>query len=122
MVNQIEASLSVQYPRILEYCRSHGIICQAFSPLKCGMFLEADHGAQVLKDLATKYSHTEAQIALRYLVQTGYAIVFLSTSVERMVPNHDIFDFVLTEDEMTVLSGFARPDGNLGLATPYDLE
>jgi diketogulonate reductase-like aldo/keto reductase len=122
MVNQIEASLSVQYPKILEYCQNHGIACQAFSPLKRGMFMETNYGAQVLKDMAEKYSRTEAQIVLRYLIQKGYAITFLSTSGDRMASNHDIFDFQLTEKEMSILSGYAREGGNWGLGTPYDFE
>jgi len=72
--------------------------------------------------MAEKYSRTEAQIVLRYLIQKGYAITFLSTSGERMVSNHDIFDFQLTEEDMSILSGYAREGGNWGLATPYDFE
>jgi diketogulonate reductase-like aldo/keto reductase len=118
MVNQIEASLSVQYPQIRDYCQQHQIVCQAFSPLKRGK-LEESH---LVDSIAEKYSKTSAQVALRYLVQMGYAVLFLSTNAERMVSNHEIFDFELNQPEMDELNTLPREDGTWGLPTPYELE
>jgi diketogulonate reductase-like aldo/keto reductase len=118
MVNQIEASLSVEYPKIVEYCREHDILVQAFSPLKRGQQLDV----AVVSMMAEKYDKSPAQISLRYLYQKGYAMTFLSTNAERMASNHDIFDFEVSDDDMEHLSTLPREDGNWGLPTPYDLE
>jgi diketogulonate reductase-like aldo/keto reductase len=119
MVNQIEASLSVQYPKIFDYCQQHNIVCQAFSPLKRGQLIEDDNN--IVEGISTKYAKTAAQIALRYLIQMGYAVTFLSTNAERMASNHEVFDFELSDQEMEALSTLPRHDGNWGLPTPYDL-
>jgi diketogulonate reductase-like aldo/keto reductase len=119
MVNQIEASLSVQYPKIFDYCQQHNILCQAFSPLKRGQLINDDN--DIVEGISTKYAKTAAQIALRYLIQMGYAVTFLSTNAKRMASNHEVFDFELTDQEMEALSTLPRPDGNWGLPTPYDL-
>jgi diketogulonate reductase-like aldo/keto reductase len=55
MVNQIEASLSVQYPKIFDYCQQHNILYQAFSPLKRGQLIEDDNN--IVKGILTKYSN-----------------------------------------------------------------
>ena len=66
------------------------------------------------------------QISIQYLLQLKYAVVFLSTSKERMVSNHAMFGkadeaFTLSDDDMERLKSVARPDGNWGLMSPYDI-
>ncbi|CAM9496381.1 unnamed protein product, partial [Heterosigma akashiwo] len=115
MVNQIEASLSVEYPRIVNYCKEHGIVLQAFSPLMRGDMSDE------INEVAKKYDKTLAQISLRYLYQKGYSSAYLSTNLERMTSNFMIFDFEIAENDMRLLSEMPTESGNWGLPTPYDV-
>jgi len=59
----------------------------------------------ILKEISTAHGKTPAQIALRWAVQRGTAIIPKSTKVERMVENISLFDFELTEEQMGKISG-----------------
>ena len=121
MVNQIESSFYVQYSNIFNYCKQEGIVCQAFSPFRRGTMLEPT-SEKLLEDIARRYSKNVGQMALRYLIQSGYVVVFGSTSAGRMYGNQNIFDFRLTEEDMATLRKLSRPDGNWGLMTPYEID
>lgn len=57
----------------------------------------------IVKEIADNHGKTPAQIALRQQVQRGIVVIPKSTHKDRMKQNLDIFDFELTEDEMTRL-------------------
>ena len=124
MVNQIEGSLSVQYRGITAYCAENSIVCQAFSPFKRGDLSVQEESSSILDPIRKEHNKTIAQISLRYLIQKGYAAIYLSTNEERMKSNHDIFDFRLSDHEMSLLDTIPSEDGkgNWGLPNPYDLE
>ena len=123
MVNQIEANLGVMYPDIFRYCKEHRIVCQAFSPFKRGQDLKLLlHEDITIQATVQKYRKSVQQITLRMLQQYGYAITFLSTNPQRMVSNHEIFDFELTESEFDFISNIPTVDGSCGLRSPYDLD
>ena len=54
-------------------------------------------------ELGKKYSKTPAQIALRFLLQRGLATIPKSATPKRIEENINVFDFVLTDDEMKML-------------------
>lgn len=54
-----------------------------------------------MKEIGAKYDKSAAQIALRFLIQSGVVVIPKSTHKERMEENFDVFDFILTENEMT---------------------
>jgi len=119
MVNQIEASIYLQFTDIVKYCHENGIVVQAYSPL--GRGLKDINKDKVITDIAEKHSRNPGQIAMRYLVQLGYAVTFLSSSAERLQSNQDIFSFELDANDMKQLSELARPDGSWGLSPPHDM-
>jgi len=61
-----------------------------------------------IKELATKYGKQEAQIALRWAVQRGTAVIPKSTNPERIAKNFDLFNFELTEDEMKSINALDK--------------
>ena len=73
---------------------------------------------EVITAIADKHSRNPGQIAMRYLVQLGYAVTFLSSSAERLESNQDIFSFELDDEDIQQLSKLARPDGSWGLPPP----
>ena len=47
-------------------------------------------------------------MVLRWHIQLGAAPIPKSSSPDRQAANLEIFDFTLTDDEMTTISGLAR--------------
>ena len=56
-----------------------------------------------LKDIGEKHGKTTAQVALRFLLQSGVVLIPKSVHKNRMQENFDIFDFTLNEEEMKQL-------------------
>ena len=71
----------------------------------------------VFAGLGKNYGKTPAQIALRQQVQRGIVVIPKSTHKDRMKQNLDVFDFELTEDEMTRLK---QLDENKSMWAEYD--
>jgi len=119
MVNQIEASVYLQWDKIADYCREKGIALMAYSPL--GLGKQSLLNDPVVAAIADKHKVTPAQVALRYLVQLDYAVLPLSTSKERLGQNMDTFKFSLDEDDMQKLSALKSKNEGIGLPTPYGM-
>lgn len=54
----------------------------------------------ILKSIASKHGKSTSQIALRYLLQKGIAVIPKSVHKERLINNLSLFDFLLTDKEM----------------------
>jgi diketogulonate reductase-like aldo/keto reductase len=120
MVNQIEASVTLQYSDIVQYCLRNHIVPQAYSPFGRGL---TEMPTEVLNNLAQKYKKKDiGQIAIKYLLQLGYSVIYLSNTPERMVSNMDVFDFNISLSDMNTLQQFHRPDGGWGLPSPDELD
>lgn len=68
--------------------------------------------------IGEKYGKSAAQVVLRWNVQRGVSIIPKSVHVDRMEQNVDIWDFELTEDEMTKIS--AKDLGHSGIVDHGD--
>lgn len=55
----------------------------------------------VFAELAEKYHKSTIQIILRWHIQMGFALVPGSKSHQHIADNADIFDFALTDEEMS---------------------
>lgn len=115
-VNQVELHVFLQQPELVEYCKTNGIIVEAYSPLAHAQ--KMDH--PILDKIAKKYGKTNAQVMLRWCIDYGTVTLPKSTHKERIEENIDIFDFRLTKDDMAEL---AKLDSNLRTAwDPSDVE
>ena len=59
---------------------------------------------QVFTDLAAKYGKTNAQIILRWHVQSGNVVIPGSKNPDHIRDNFDIFDFVLSDEDMAAIA------------------
>jgi diketogulonate reductase-like aldo/keto reductase len=118
-VNQIEASVFLQWRDIDKYCQDHDIQLQAFSPLGHGDSNVVNN--PVVKQIADKHQKDVGQVAMRYLVQKGYAVVFSSSSPKRLKSNQDIFELELSPDDMNTLETVAGTAESTGQPSPYSL-
>lgn len=111
-VLQIELHPYLTQEKLLRYCRETGVAVTAFSPLGAQSYFslgmaqpnESVLENRVLRDIAARAQRTPAQVALRWGVQRGTAIVPKTTQPGRLAENLNIFDFELTPDEMNAIS------------------
>lgn len=59
---------------------------------------------EVINEIAKSHNKTSAQIILRWQIQSGYIVIPGSKNPQHIAENFDIFDFVLTENEMNEIS------------------
>jgi len=100
-VNQVEMSVVLQQPELVDYCKANSIIVQAYTPLAEGHFFDDP----TLKAIAKKHGKSVPQIMLRWCIDYGVVALTKSTHEKRIKDNIDIFDFKLDEDDMKKLKG-----------------
>jgi 2,5-diketo-D-gluconate reductase A len=109
-VNQIQLDPYHRRDDLVAIHRTNGIVTETWSPLGRGNAMLRD---PAIEAIARRHDRTSAQIVLRWHVQSGYVPAPKSTNAERQAANLAIFDFALSDDEMTSLNGLGRPDPNM---------
>lgn len=110
-VNQIEVHPFFCNDTARLATRRHGIAIEAWSPLGQGHLLDNPVIAKIAKDCA----RTPAQVILRWHVQEGHVIFPKSMQAARMEENASIFDFQLSDEEVTAISALDRGEtGRIG--------
>ncbi|KAK0204390.1 aldo-keto reductase [Desarmillaria ectypa] len=110
-VHQIDLHPFQVRSNIVTFFRMHNIALEAWAPLFRG--LRFSH--PLIKYLARKYQKEAAQAPLLYSLQKGYVPLPKSPSKACILSNMDIFDFDLTDDEISSLDGLDE-----GLVTGWD--
>ncbi|WP_404336656.1 aldo/keto reductase [Planococcus rifietoensis] len=88
----------------------HHIQTQSWSPIaRAADILSND----IVSKIAESHNKTIPQVVLRWQYQIGSVSIPRSTSPTRQRENLDIFDFELSETEMTAIAGLSHPDGRL---------
>ena len=98
-VNQVEFHPFKYDARLLNYCREHNIVLEAYSPLARGLKL---HDPRI-GAIAGKYGKTNAQVLIRWSLQHGCVVIPKSVHKERIQENLDVFDFELALEDMDAL-------------------
>lgn len=98
-VDQVELHPFFAQPKALENMKAYGVQPQAWGPLAEGKHNIFTH--PVLTAIGQKYGKTAAQVALRWNVQRGVSIIPKSVHCDRIKQNLDIWDFQLTEEDMS---------------------
>lgn len=109
-VNQVEAHVFHQQAKAHEIMNKYGVQMQAWAPLaegKNNLF-----GDEILKSIGGKYDKSNAQIALKYLVQNGISVLPKTVTKERMLQNIDVFDFELTTEDMALIAGLDKTESS----------
>ena len=75
--------------------------------------------SEKLAAIGAKYGKSAAQVALRWLTLRGIVAIPKSTHKERMAQNLDIFDFTLTDEDMTQIATMNQHDtGTVNFSDP----
>lgn len=101
-VNQIETHLLCQRRTEHEWLEKYHVQHMAYAPLGQGRKNEMFE-TPALVEIAKAHGKTAAQIALRFLIQSGVVVIPKSVHEGRIKENFDVFDFELTADEMAGL-------------------
>ena len=62
----------------------------------------------VLAKIGAKYGKTVAQVILRWHIQRGIVVIPKSTHIERMEENFNVFDFVLSDEDMKEIASLDK--------------
>jgi methylglyoxal/glyoxal reductase len=108
MVNQVEYHPRLTQEDLLTYCKQQGIQLEAWRPLLKGEIFEEP----TLLELADKYNKTVAQIILRWDIQNGVVTIPKSVTKHRIEENIDIYNFKLTNEDMTRISALNQDKRN----------
>lgn len=100
-VNQVETHVFNQQITAQEYMEKYGCRIMSWGPFAEGK--NDFFNNETLAEIGRKYGKSVAQVALRYLLQRGVALIPKSTHKERMKQNMDIFNFSLTEEDMAII-------------------
>src|SRR5436309_2023078 len=106
-VDQVQFSPFVYRRGLLEACEQRGVALDAYSPLGTGSHLSHDG----VRRVAARVGRTPAQVLLRWCVQQAVPVIPKSTHRERIEENAQIFDFVLSEEDMAELATLDETSG-----------
>ena len=109
MVNEVRCNPACRNTEAIAFCKEKGIQPIAHSPLSFsvapGVFAVDEDYKLKLAGIGEKYGKTWAQVQLRYNYQNGIASIPRSSKKKNQAASLDIFDFTLSDEEMTALNG-----------------
>lgn len=98
-VNQIEFHPGFMQTECVNFCKSCGIVVEAWSPLGTGQMLNN----ATLKTIATRYGKSVAQVCIRWALQHEVLPLPKSVTSSRIRENLDVFDFELSSVDMLTI-------------------
>jgi diketogulonate reductase-like aldo/keto reductase/organic radical activating enzyme len=99
MVNQLEIHPQWQQKETVKFCRENKIVPNGWGTLAHGRVLNN----VLLRDIASKYDKTVAQICLRWSVQKGIVPLFKSVTPGYIYENADIWNFEISIEDMQTI-------------------
>ena len=102
--NQVEYHPYLEQKNIIRVLKEFNILPVAYSPLAKGNLLND----KIILKIANKYSKTTAQIVLRWLNQQDWIAIPKSANENRMKENMNIFDFIISAEDMNSLHNLSR--------------
>lgn len=104
MINQVELHPLLQLQQLHDYCTAKEIKLEAWAPIMRGKVQRI----VLLKNIGARYGKTPVQVALRWAIQRGIVVIPKSENPQRIESNADIFDFALSDEEMSAIQALDR--------------
>jgi len=117
--NQVEYHPYLDQTKVKQACLRHDVALVAYSPVAKGRIKHEE----TLLQIGNAHHKTPAQVCLRWLVQQNVCAIPRTSRIERLSENIDIFDFVLSDEEMQQIFRLASAKGSLtdfGFAPKWD--
>lgn len=108
MVNQIEFHPGFMQQEVVDFCRRHDILVEAWSPLGTGKML----GNETLQAVAGKYGRSVAQLCVRWVLQNGVLPLPKSVTPSRVEENLDVDGFTLSDEDMATVNAMEYCGGS----------
>ena len=99
MVDQIEYHPGMNQEETVSYCKEHGILVEAWSPLGRNKLFDNP----LLNEIAAHTGHTAAQVMLRRCIDKDIIPLPKSVTPSRIRENRNIFDFDLSPEDMKAI-------------------
>jgi diketogulonate reductase-like aldo/keto reductase len=107
VVNQVQFSPFEYRRALLDAAARHHIVVEAYSSLGTGRHLADPRVGEV----ASRVGRSPAQVLLRWCLQRDTVVLPKSTHRDRIEENAKIFDFELSDDDLTELDKLDRTAG-----------
>ena len=105
MVNQILAHISNTPFELIDYCKSKGIVVEAYSPVAHGAAL----GNPAIGAIAEKYSVSIPQLCIKYDLQLDMVVLPKTANPDHMRANADL-GFTISDEDMETLKAIKPLD------------
>ena len=102
-VGQFEIHPLFTQKSLIDYYSQHNIKVCAYTPI--ARFDDRLMRLPLLKNMSTKYGKSITQIILRWHIQNGIIPIVRTLNPSHQKENLDVYDFVLTAEEMKLIDG-----------------
>lgn len=102
VINQIELHPLLQQQALRTFDARHQILTESWSSLAQGGKGVFDQA--IIRELATKYGKTPAQIVIRWHIDSGLVVIPKSVTPARIRANFAVFDFSLAQDDLDAIA------------------
>lgn len=102
-VNQVETHVFHQQKLAKEYLKKYNCQIESWGPFAEGR--NDFFTNETLNKIGKAHSKSAAQVALRFLIQSDVVVIPKSVHINRIEQNFNVFDFKLSEEEMTEIEG-----------------
>ena len=106
-VNQIETNLTAQRLEEHAWMERLGVQHEGYMPFSQGRMNEVFEDPALVA-IAERHGKSTRQVALRYQIQCGVVVIPKSVHRDRIRVNADVFDFVLSPEEMAAIRSLDR--------------
>jgi diketogulonate reductase-like aldo/keto reductase len=104
VLNQVEFHPWLQQRHLVSWLARHGVALQAWAPIIRGRAAED----AVLERIARVHDVTPAQVAIRWVLQSGHLAIPKSVNLDRLRENAEVFSFELSTAQMAEIAGCDR--------------
>ena len=99
VVNQIEISPWCMRQELADYCKSEGLVVEAYAPLTHGYKLQEEG----LVKIADELKKSPTQVLIRWSLQHGYVPLPKTKTPTRLRENLEVYDFEIPDEKMKLL-------------------
>jgi diketogulonate reductase-like aldo/keto reductase len=125
VVNQVELHPYLNQQQLREYCAKQNIIITSYCPLanlKRPNEREEEASAlyhPVIQEIAKSKNKTTAQIIIRWHLQHRLTVIPKTVTPERLYENSQVFDFTLSDNEMSRIDQIEKTDHRRFMNPPF---
>jgi len=105
-VNQVELHPYLPQDRLVEFCKKHGIVVEAYSPLASGKGEPPLLEEPIIKEIAKKHNVEVGQVLVSWAVQRDTVVLPKSVKAHRVRSNFQTIE--LDQDDMAKIASIKR--------------